>query len=180
MQEKWVNKPNWVVLLQWKCKEMLSRGKIVFNVNFNAIVPVSFSHILLEIWSLVFRSSAFVFQSMRRNLQRCEINHQSQHDNFCWPLHTWCILVTASFLPHLCPALDTTSCFLSFSSCKPKNHKSPCSKQLCYWLHSHLFLMSQSSVSALLLLSGGADLRLVVTRQWFLRNVNSVSRCWSP
>lgn len=82
---------------------------------------------LPEIWRLVFCSSeaktAFVFPSLRNNLQRCEIIHQSQHDNFCWLPHTLCIFIIPLFPPRLRGAADNMSGLLSILQ-QPQANKS--------------------------------------------------------
>lgn len=82
---------------------------------------------LPEIQRLVFCSSeaktAFVFPSLRNNLQRCEIIHQSQRDNFCWLPHTLCIFIIPLFPPQLRGAADNMSGLLSILQ-QPQANKS--------------------------------------------------------
>lgn len=82
---------------------------------------------LPEIWRLVFCSSeaktAFVFPSLRNNLQRCEIIHQSHCDNFCWLPHTLCIFIIPLFPPQLRGAAGNMSDLLSILQ-QPQANKS--------------------------------------------------------
>lgn len=148
-------------------------------------------------WRLVFCSSegtrAFVFQSVRNNLQRCEIIHQSQHHNFCWLLHTLCIFIIPLFPPQLfwaaviichpyCPSFSNNS--------GNKNTNTTVFKQLLF-----TFRPVSAAFSALQLLSGviraefcdGGLVELPLlslnlrksTKHWLLFDQDVSVRCWS-
>lgn len=154
--------------LQWECKEIVSQGKIVFKVNFNAVVPVSFSYIHMEPCFLL----------LRRNRSFCVPLDETQPpevwNNSSQP--TWRLLLASSHL------MQFSYCFISAAvvsrggqNVQVSVHPSAAAGGKTNIAVTDYIQTSFEAVSVLRSSPGGADLHLLHLPPGcrFLRNATS-------